>query len=73
MSPQKFVTANNMEEILKDFPPSSQNNARSIIKEKLERFKKFPSERLAQELESYGIAVDFQESDWGNGPRGDNN
>lgn len=54
-----------MDEILKKFPPSSQNNARQIIREKLAKFKKNPSEARAQELESFGITVDWSDADHG--------
>lgn len=59
-----------MESILRQFPPAWVNNSREIVKEKLLRFKKYPSERLTQELEQLGITVDFTD-DWGNGPRGE--
>jgi hypothetical protein len=54
-----------MDDILKKYPPSSQNNARQILREKMERFKKSPSESRAQELESFGITVDFSDADHG--------
>lgn len=53
-----------MNEILKQFPPSSTNNSREIVRGKLERMKKFPSEKLAQDIEKLtGIDVDWNDQD----------
>jgi len=44
-------------EILKDFDPNT--NAREIIKNAIEKFKKSPSMYWANRLSQYGIEVDF--------------
>ena len=55
-------------DILKDFPPSSENNARAIIRNKLESMSKAPSESKAQDLERYGITCDYSNADAGEPP-----
>jgi len=60
-----------MEEILKQFPSSSTNNSREIVRKNLDKLRKNPSERQAQKVEALtGVAVDFSDNDWGNGERG---
>lgn len=59
-----------MESILKQFDPPTLNNSREIVKSLLLRFKRNPSEMLAQKLEAYGIAVDFLDGDLEASPRG---
>jgi hypothetical protein len=48
-------------EILKDFDPNT--NAREIIKNVIEKFKKSPSMYWANRLGEYGIEVDFDNYD----------
>lgn len=53
-----------MKEILEQFPPSTQNNARAIVRKELERMQDVPSERQAQKLEyMFGIVSDFKDGD----------
>lgn len=59
--------------ILKKFPSSSVNNSREIIREKLKRMLKYPSEINAQQLENLGIDTDFSVRDYGEPPYEDNN
>lgn len=64
------IKKNSMEEILKQYPPSSFNNARSIVRSKLIKMKNYPSEMRAQELENkFGIVCDWLDYDSGNGPK----
>jgi hypothetical protein len=51
-----------MQKILDSFPPSTQNNARSIVRGLLERFIKKPSYGLEKRLNSLGVGVN-----WSNG------
>lgn len=53
------MTKNTYWEVLKDFPPSTVNSSREIIKYALEKFKKTPSMYWANRLGQYGIEVDF--------------
>lgn len=58
---------NQYEEIMASLPPSSRNNSREIVKQKVERFEKNPHNgRLAGELEALGFSIDFK----GNGGTG---
>lgn len=51
-------------DILKKFPPSTQNNARAYIRRLIERFEKRPSGFLAQQIEELtGETVDFKDED----------
>ena len=52
--------------ILRQYPPSSVNNARDIIKSYLLRFIRSKSDRNAKVLEDFGIDVDFNNYDNGN-------
>lgn len=52
--------------VLKDFPPSSTNNAREIVKRLLLKFKKSPNTYWAKQLEEVGVDVDFNNNDNGN-------
>ena len=55
---------------LSQLPPASMNNSREIIRQLLERFKKHPSERLAQKIERLsGLTCDWSDADYGEGPR----
>jgi hypothetical protein len=51
-------------DILKNY--DSNTNAREIIKNAIEKFKKTPSMYWARRLEEYGIDVDFNNYDNGN-------
>lgn len=64
-----FGTKVNIQSILNRFPPASENNSRQIVKGKLERMSKAPSESKAQDLESLGITCDYQNSDVGEPPQ----
>lgn len=67
---------NYFEQVMSQFPLSSTNNARAIVKSKLERMSKSPNDRNAQELDALGFSVDhddradrageWQESDFSN-------
>jgi hypothetical protein len=58
-----------MELTLKQYPVSSSNNARSIVRKELEKMRDFPSEQQAQKLElMFGIVCDFKDEDLGNEP-----
>lgn len=48
---------------LSQFPPSSVNNSRAIVKEKLERMSKNPNDRTAKELDNLGFSVDHDDRD----------
>ncbi len=51
---------NPITEILEELYPYSPNsNARKIVRNKLESFERSPSISKAQELESFGIPVDY--------------
>lgn len=64
------IKKNNMQEILKQYPSSSMNNARSIIRKKLEKMRDYPSEQRASELEDkFGIVCDWSDKDHGEGPK----
>lgn len=54
---------NNYWNILKEFPPSTVNSSREIIKYALDKFKKTPSMYWAKRLEEYGVDVDFETYD----------
>lgn len=59
------------QEYLNTLPPSSVNNDRDIVKSKLKRFYKFPSEISAREVERVTggeLEADFKDSDNGNEP-----
>lgn len=43
---------------LSQFPPSTQNNSRAIVREAINRFKETPNDRNRKVLESYGFTVD---------------
>ena len=50
--------------------PAYINNSREIIRQKVELFKKYPSEKLAQEIESMsGLTADHSDADYGEGPK----
>lgn len=57
---------NTMDSVLRNFPPASVNNARSIIKNLLAKFKEYPSAYWAKQLEEVGVDVDFNNLDNGN-------
>jgi len=60
-----------MELTLKDYPHSSTNNARTIVRKELVRMRDFPSSMQAQKLEDkFGIVCDFSEADHGEPPYG---
>lgn len=62
-----------MQKTLEQFPPSSTNNARQIIRKKLEKMRDYPSEMLAQQLEDkFGIVSDWSDADYGEPPYKDN-
>ena len=51
-----------MEKFISELPPSTINNSRSIIRNKLESYNKYPSESKAQEVEHLtGICADYHE------------
>lgn len=52
---------NVFELVMRQFPASSTNNARAIVKEKLERMSKSPNDRLAKELDNLGFSVDWDD------------
>ena len=54
---------NHFEQIMSQFPPSSTNNAREIVKSKLERMSKNPNDRTAKELDDLGFSVDHDDRD----------
>ena len=59
------------QDLLQTLPPASQNNARSIVRKLCERFKNYPSERLARRIEDLtGWTADWSDADYGEGPRG---
>ena len=49
------------DDILQNFPPPSQNNARAIVREKLVRMHESPNDRTAKELDTLGLSVDFDD------------
>ena len=56
--------------LLSKLSPSSQNNAREIIRKYIDKFNKQPSEWLAQKIEALsGLTYDFSD-DYRNGQRG---
>lgn len=55
-----------IDKVLKNFPPSSQNNAREIVKGIVLKFKKSPNTYWAKRLEEVGVDVDFNNLDNGN-------
>lgn len=57
------VMESTLASVLAEYPSSSVNNSRAIIKDALLAFKKAPSEHLAQKLEAYGITVDWSDGD----------
>lgn len=60
--------------ILEQYPPSSINNSRAIVRKELERMRDYPSEMQAQKIEDmFGIVCDFKDEDLGNEPYQDNN
>ncbi len=46
---------------MRQFPASPTNNAREIVKSKLERMHKSPNDRTAQELDALGFSVDHDD------------
>jgi hypothetical protein len=62
----KHTMHSSIQLVLKDFPPSSTNNAREIVKRLLLKFKKSPSAYWAKQLEEVGVDVDFNSNDNGN-------
>ena len=59
-----------MQQILNQLDPSSQNNSRDIVRRKLEKFRRVPSEMMAQEIENLvDVSIDWSDKDTGNGPR----
>ncbi len=59
----------NFQEILNNFPPSYQNNARSIIKGLLERYVTKPSYYIEQKLRDMGVGVTFTYESEGDYPK----
>lgn len=47
--------------VMAQFPLSSTNNAREIVKSKLERMRTNPNDRTAKELDNLGFSVDFDD------------
>lgn len=63
-----------IEQALAKLPSSRINNSRSIVRKKIERFDKFPSEMRQREIEDItGLTGDFLEKDHGEEPIKDNN
>lgn len=55
-------------EYIQSLPPSSVNNARSIVSAKVRRFEKFPSEIAAREVERVTageLQADWSDDDYG--------
>lgn len=54
------------ESLLNQFPPSSQNNSRSIVRKKLEKMNSHPSDSRRQELEGMvdNISIDHSDEDY---------
>lgn len=51
---------------LSKFPPSSVNNSRAIIREKVSRMNRFPSESLGNRIEALtGQSYDWSDMDYG--------
>ena len=46
---------------MRQFPASPTNNAREIVKSKLERMSKNPNDRTAKELDDFGFSVDWDD------------
>lgn len=64
---------NSIKEAIENAAPATQNNTRQIIREAHARFKRNRSELHGNYLERLtGVGYDFADSDWGNGPRGEN-
>lgn len=47
--------------ILNEFPPSSQNNAREIVRGYLEKFENSPSDRMERKLDELGVPGDHDD------------
>jgi hypothetical protein len=59
----------NLEQLIQNLPSSRINNSREIVRSKVAKFNKQPSESRAMEIESLiGASFDFSDSDWGNEP-----
>lgn len=58
-----------MRKTLEQYPPSSQNNAKAILRPKLVKMNNFPSEMRASDLEhNFGIVCDWSDKDYGEPP-----
>jgi hypothetical protein len=58
-----------MQKTLEQFPLSKTNNARAIMRKKLEKMRDFPSEKRANDLEhNFGIVSDWSDKDYGEPP-----
>lgn len=61
--------------IVKNYPPATVNNSRSIIRSKFkylsEKYDKCPSDATAHQIENLiGVSADHSDGDWGTGARG---
>lgn len=55
----------NLEQLIQNLPPATQNNSRSIVRNKINKFNKYPSESRAMEIESLiGASFDFSDKDF---------
>lgn len=61
---------NPIEATIKELGYADNPSARRILRSKLESFQRAPNASKGQELEEYGVSVDYSSQDAGEAPQG---